>query len=98
MKKRISYTVLVKVLEPHEAAMVEAYLAGDYIKSFDEQKRCHDLMSASGWTEKEFNDEMLRRIDLGWDIITPPPRGNHPVKLASRFGGIAGLPHCKVLH
>jgi len=99
MKKRVSYTVLAEVLEPHEIEMVEAYLRGDYIKMDAEQQRYRDLIAAAGWTEKEFDDEMMRRIDQGWDIVTPPPRGNRPMMLASRSIGIAGIPHCKrVLH
>jgi len=99
MKRRVSYTVLTEVLEPHETKMVEAYLRGDYIKVDAEQKRYRDLIAAAGWTEEEFDDEVLRRIDQGWDIVTPPPRGIHPMVLASRFGGTAGIPHFKrVLH
>ena len=98
MKKRVSYTILAEVLESHEIEMVEAYLRGDYIKMDAEQQRYRDLIAAAGWTEKEFDEEMLRRIDEGWDIVTPPPRGNHPMKLAARFSGLAGLPHKRVLH
>jgi len=97
MKKRVGYTVLIEVLEPHEMEMVSAYKAHDFIKMNEERKRYLSLLSRAGWTEEEFNNEMLNRIDHSWDII-PTPRGGHPAFSIS-FGKAMKNSHCKsVLH
>ena len=83
----LSYNRLVPILEDHEVKMVEARVRDDVL-AMDYHRRVYlGILAQNGWTEGAFDRETLRRIDAGWDIKTPPPRGGQPMgKPATRKG------------
>lgn len=88
------YTALLPILAYHEVKMVIARLNDDYLAEEYHRRASLGILTLNGWTEESYEKEMLRRIDAGWDIKTPPPRGDHPMaKPATREGsGLLPVP------
>lgn len=93
---RKPYYVVAPLLQEIEVRMVESHLALDSIGEMDARAEYLDLLKCTGWSEKDFDNETLKRIDRGWDIVTPSPRGTHPMVLAAPSSGLAGIPHWKI--
>lgn len=54
------------MLEPYSIEMVKAWLAKDYDLAFQCREIYLQLLFAFGWTEENFNAEMLSQIDQAW--------------------------------
>jgi hypothetical protein len=85
------YSQLLPILGYHELKMVIARLNDDYFAEAYHRRVYLGILTLNGWTEERFEKEMLRRIDAGWDIKTPPPRGDHPMVKPAVPVGIGGL-------
>lgn len=86
-----SYNQLLPILGYHEVKMVIARLKDDSLDETYHRRAYLGILTLNGWTEERFEKEMLRRIDAGWDIKTPPPRGDHPIAKPAVPVGIGGL-------
>lgn len=94
----LNYSQLVPILGYHEVKMVIARLKDDYLAETYHRQACLGVLTLNGWTEESFEKEMLRRIDAGWDIKTPPPRGDHPMASLPSPVGIGGLAPLNSFH
>jgi hypothetical protein len=75
----LSYNQLLPILSDYELKMVIARLNTDYFAEAYHRRVYLGILAQNGWTDEGFDQETLRRIDAGWDIKTPPPRGDHPM-------------------
>lgn len=90
----LSFTKMLPILEYHERMMVVGYERGD-IDFTDAHRRAYlDVLDANGWGEAAFDKELLRRIDAGWDIKTPPPRGDQPMAIPASREASPGFARC----
>lgn len=65
----VRYENLEPWLERFSTEMVHAHLCEEYQKSLEAREQYLNLLSDCGWTEEQFDCEMLRRIDSRWDMI-----------------------------
>lgn len=91
------YEVIEPILACYTKIMVATHLNGELHASWQAREKYLEVLRLAGWTEEQFDREMLRRIDAGWNITIPSPRGTHPM-LARIFEMRAGLPPKRYLN
>jgi len=91
---KISYESTAAAIFLLEVKMVVAHLASDYISELENRCSYLSILEGCGWTEQQFDQETLRRVDAGWKFLRPSPRGNHPMHalMPVSLNGMAGIP------
>ncbi len=60
---RLPYNELVVKLMPMMCAAIAAYEETGSVEGLDE---CEHYLQTCGWTQEEFDTEMLSRVDIDW--------------------------------